>query len=126
MHYALLEESVLLAFDGGPTATLIATLRCATPGQARVFGTDGWIDVLPRFHHPDTIVVHDSAWTATARHADFVLPCTMTLEREDIGGSSNDPLLVAMHKLAEPYGEAKDDYAIFAGLAERLGTEWDQ
>ncbi|MGZ8751020.1 MAG: Gfo/Idh/MocA family protein, partial [Pseudonocardia sp.] len=53
-----LEESVLLAFAGGPTATLIATLRCATPGQARVFGTDGWIDVLPRFHHPDTLVVH--------------------------------------------------------------------
>ena len=57
-HGVDLEESVLLAFDGGPTATLIATLRCATPGQARVFGTDGWIDVLPRFHHPDTIVVH--------------------------------------------------------------------
>jgi hypothetical protein len=24
----------------------------------RVFGTGGWIDVLPRFHHPDTIVLH--------------------------------------------------------------------
>jgi len=23
-----------------------------------VFGTAGWIDVLPRFHHPDTIVLH--------------------------------------------------------------------
>ena len=57
-HGVDLEESVLLAFDGGPTATLIATLRGATPGQARVFGADGWIDVLPRFHHPDTIVVH--------------------------------------------------------------------
>ena len=55
-----LEESVLLGFDdrGGATATLTATLRCATPGQARVFGTDGWIDVLPRFHHPETIVLH--------------------------------------------------------------------
>ena len=53
-----LEESVLLAFGSGATATLTATLRCATPGQARVFGTDGWIDVLPRFHHPETIVLH--------------------------------------------------------------------
>ena len=52
------EETVLLGFDGGRTAALTATLRCATPGQARVFGTDGWIDVLPRFHHPDTIVLH--------------------------------------------------------------------
>ncbi|MDU7522102.1 MAG: molybdopterin-dependent oxidoreductase [Roseomonas mucosa] len=69
----------------------------------------------------DTLVVHEMAWTATARHADIVLPCTMTLEREDIGASSNDPLMVAMHKVAEPHGEARDDYAIFAGLAERLG-----
>ena len=70
----------------------------------------------------DTLVVHELGWTATARHADIVLPCTMTLEREDIGGSRNDPLLVAMHPVAEPYGEARDDYAIFAGLAERLGA----
>jgi biotin/methionine sulfoxide reductase len=70
----------------------------------------------------DTFVVHELGWTATARHADFVLPCTMTLEREDIGGSSHDPLLVPMHALAAPYAQARDDYAIFAGLAERLGA----
>src|SRR5262247_2045283 len=70
----------------------------------------------------DTFVVHELGWTATARHADVVLPCTMTLEREDIGGSSHDPLLVPMHALAAPYGEARDDYAIFADLAERLGA----
>jgi biotin/methionine sulfoxide reductase len=74
------------------------------------------------FAQVDTLVVHDLAFTATARHADIVLPATMTLEREDIGGSSNDPLLVAMHPVAEPFGEARDDYAIFADLAERLGT----
>ena len=34
------------------------SLRNALPGQARVFGTEGWIDVLPRFHHPQTIVLH--------------------------------------------------------------------
>ncbi|HXZ02624.1 MAG TPA: molybdopterin guanine dinucleotide-containing S/N-oxide reductase [Stellaceae bacterium] len=70
----------------------------------------------------DTFVVHESAWTATARHADIVLPATMTLEREDIGAGPTDPLMVAMHRLAEPYGEARDDYAIFSALAERLGT----
>jgi predicted dehydrogenase len=52
------EEGVLLGFADGASAALTATLRCATPGQARVFGTDGWVDVLPRFHHPDTIVLH--------------------------------------------------------------------
>ena len=42
------------------------------------------------FARPDTLVVHESAWTATARHADIVLPCTMSLERNDIGASSAD------------------------------------
>ena len=46
----------------------------------------------------------------------------MTLEREDIGGNPNDPLLVAMHAVTKPHGEARDDYAIFADLAERLGS----
>ena len=69
------------------------------------------------------MVVHDSAWTATARHADIVLPCTTTLERADLGASANDPLLVAMHPAAPPFAEARDDYAIFAALSARLGTE---
>lgn len=69
----------------------------------------------------DTFVVHEIAWTATARHADIVLPCTMTLEREDIGATPTDPLLVAMHRIAEPHGLARDDYDIFCDLARRLG-----
>ncbi|MFL5267184.1 MAG: molybdopterin-dependent oxidoreductase [Stellaceae bacterium] len=73
------------------------------------------------FAQPDTIIVHDSAWTASARHADIVLPATITLEREDIGGSPGDPLLVAMHRAVPPYGEARDDYDIFGELAQRLG-----
>ncbi|MDE2158422.1 MAG: molybdopterin-dependent oxidoreductase, partial [Burkholderiales bacterium] len=92
-----------------------------------------WAGGNPLHHHQDinrlrealwrldTLVVHESAWTATARHADIVLPCTMTLEREDIGAAPPDPLMVAMHRIAEPVGEARDDYEIFADLAERLG-----
>ena len=75
------------------------------------------------FARLDTLVVHELGWTATARHADIVLPCTMTLEREDVGGNNNDPLLVAMHPVARPFGEARDDYAIFSDLARRLGAE---
>jgi biotin/methionine sulfoxide reductase len=69
----------------------------------------------------DTVVVHESAWTATARHADVVLPATITLEREDLGAAAGDPLLVAMHRAVAPFGDARDDYEIFTGLAERLG-----
>ena len=59
---------MLLGFPGGRSAALFSSLRCASPGQLRVFGTEGWIDVLPRFHHPDTIVLHrgDSAETVVA------------------------------------------------------------
>jgi biotin/methionine sulfoxide reductase len=73
------------------------------------------------FARADTVIVHESAWTASARHADVVLPATITLEREDIGAAAGDPLMVAMHRAVAPYGEARDDYDIFAGLAERLG-----
>jgi len=53
-----IEEAVLLGWADGRTASLFSSLRCATPGQMRVYGTAGWIDVPPRFHHPDTIVLH--------------------------------------------------------------------
>ncbi|HEY1702422.1 MAG TPA: molybdopterin-dependent oxidoreductase, partial [Trebonia sp.] len=75
------------------------------------------------FQRPDTVVVHESYWTATARHADIVLPATTTLEREDFSAASNDSHLVAMQRIREPYGQARDDYAIFAALSGRLGLE---
>lgn len=92
-----------------------------------------WAGGNPYHHHQDirrlteafcrldTFVVHESAWTATARHADIVLPATMTLEREDIGTTPTDPLVVAMHRIAPPIGDARDDYDIFCDLARRLG-----
>lgn len=70
----------------------------------------------------DTFVVHESAWTASARHADIVLPCTMTLERDDIGGARTDPLMIAMHRVADPYAQARDDFEIFSELAQRMGA----
>lgn len=73
------------------------------------------------FRRPETIIVHEIAWTATARHADIVLPCTMTLERDDLGVTQTDSLLVAMKRVIAPFGQARDDYDIFTGLAQRLG-----
>jgi biotin/methionine sulfoxide reductase len=73
------------------------------------------------FSRPDTIIVHDSVGTATTCHADIIFPATITAEREDIGASAGDPFLMPMQKLAEPYGQARDDYAIFCDLADRLG-----
>ncbi|MEU5031675.1 molybdopterin-dependent oxidoreductase [Streptomyces milbemycinicus] len=73
------------------------------------------------FGRPDTIVVHEPYWTSTARHADIVLPTTTTLEREDFGAGRRDTHLIAMHRAVDPVGEARDDHAILAALAARLG-----
>ena len=72
---------------------------------------------------PQTIVVHESWWTPTARHADIVLPATTTLERNDVGGSSRDPFILAMHRAIDPVHEARNDWDIFRALAARLGYE---
>ncbi len=69
----------------------------------------------------DTVVVHDPYWTAMAKHADVVVPSTTPFERDDYSGSKNDPLLVAMPAMAEPYAGSRDDYRTFAALADRLG-----
>ena len=73
------------------------------------------------FGRPETVIVHEPYWTATARHADVVLPVTTTLERDDLSAGRGDTHLIAMQRADEPYAEARDEYDIFAGLAERLG-----
>jgi len=52
------EESVLLRYPGGRSALLFASLRSPAPGEARVLGTAGWIQVPPRFHYASRIVLH--------------------------------------------------------------------
>ena len=70
---------------------------------------------------PETVVVHDAWWTATARRADIVLPATTTLERDDIGGSSRDNYVFAMQRAIAPVGSSRNDFDIFAELAQRGG-----
>jgi biotin/methionine sulfoxide reductase len=71
---------------------------------------------------PETVIVNEPWWTATAKRADIVFPVTTSYEREDIGRSNLDDYLFHMPQLVPPVGEARDDYAVFAGLAERLGV----
>jgi biotin/methionine sulfoxide reductase len=75
------------------------------------------------WQRPETIIVHEPWWTATARHADIVLPATTTLERNDIGASHRDAYVLAMQQAIAPLGEAKSDFAIYSALARRLGCE---
>lgn len=77
------------------------------------------------FGRPETVVVHETHWTATARHADIVLPATTTLEREDMAGSRGDLTLRVMRRAVEPHGLARDEYDTYTDLAERLGVRED-
>ncbi|MEA9390131.1 molybdopterin-dependent oxidoreductase [Acerihabitans sp. TG2] len=70
---------------------------------------------------PDTVIVQDIVWTPAARMADIVLPVTTTLERNDIGGSSRDRFIFAMHQAIPPQHQARNDVDIFSELAQRLG-----
>lgn len=70
---------------------------------------------------PETVIVQDIVWTPAAQMADIVLPVTTTLERNDLGGSSRDRHLFAMHQAIAPQHQARNDYDIFSELAERLG-----
>ncbi|MGI9437234.1 MAG: molybdopterin-dependent oxidoreductase, partial [Geminicoccaceae bacterium] len=71
---------------------------------------------------PETIIVHEPFWTATAKRADIVLPATTSLERNDIGGSSRDPHVFFMPKLIAPMAQARNDFDIFRDLSDRLGV----
>ena len=139
--------SVRMSFGKNPTGSFIPVARIADmmlhPGEEYDFNGERrtypdirmvyWCGGNPFHHHqdlnrlvkawrrPETIVVHDPWWTSTARHADIVLPATTTLERNDIGSSSRDRFILAMHKVIEPVGDARHDFDIFSELAERLG-----
>ena len=75
------------------------------------------------WRQPETIIVHEPWWTATAKRADIVLPATTPYEREDIGRAQGDSYLFHMDKLISPVGEARNDYDIFTALAQRMKIE---
>ena len=71
---------------------------------------------------PETVIVNEPFWTATARHADIVFPSTTPLERNDVSLSAIDCHLAPMPRAVSPFGQARNDYDIFIGLAQRLGV----
>ena len=75
------------------------------------------------WQRPETVIVHEHSWTATARRADLVLPCTTPLERTDMMINKRDPALIFMSPAKMPHGQAKDDHEIFRLLAQRFGVE---
>ena len=94
-----------------------------------------WAGGNPYHHHqdlnrlrtawskPETIIVNEPVWTATARHADIVFPTTTALEREDFAWGGIELAGSPMHQALERYAQARDDYDVFTALAARLGCK---
>jgi len=130
-----------------PVATYIPVARISdmllNPGQSIDFNGKCvtypdikliyWAGGNPFHHHqdlnhlrkawqkPDTIIINEQVWTATARQADIVFPITTMMERNDLGGSSYDHWLSPMRQVVKPYARSGSDYQVFTGLAEQLG-----
>ncbi|MCZ4677023.1 trimethylamine-N-oxide reductase TorA [Citrobacter sedlakii] len=81
--------------------------------------------LIKAWQHPETIVVNEPYWTATAKYADIVLPVTTTYERNDMdmGGDYSQLYVFPLRQCVPPQYESKNDFDIFAGIAEKLGLK---
>jgi predicted dehydrogenase len=116
------DASLLLAFPGGATALLTTSLHSPMPGSARVFGADGWIDVLPRFHHPTEVVLHRPGVDATS---------VVALPRG--GGYSHELIEVTTcvqdgraESAIMPLGDTITVQRILEDAVAQLGVEWHE
>lgn len=94
-----------------------------------------WAGGNPFHHHQDlrrltralgeleTLVVHETHWTPTAKHADIVLPVAAAPERDDVAAGAGDTRLRASRRAVPPPGEAREELWIYSRLGERLGVD---
>ncbi|MBN8942449.1 MAG: molybdopterin-dependent oxidoreductase [Rhizobiales bacterium] len=93
-----------------------------------------WAGGNPYHHHqdlnrlseawtrPETIIVQDPMFTATAQRADIVLPANSSIERNDIAGNRRSDLILAMQQAIAPVGNSRSDFDIFNAIARELGV----
>lgn len=78
--------------------------------------------LINAWQKPELIVISEPYWTAAAKHADIVLPITTSFERNDMTmtGDYSNQHLVPMKQVVQPQGEARNDFDVFADMAEFL------
>jgi biotin/methionine sulfoxide reductase len=118
----LLNPGAPFAFDGGTHR--YPDIRMVWWAGGNPFHHQPDLNRLRRaWARPETVIVQDPFWTATARHADIVLPATTPCERNDFGLAKAEGHLVAMRQAVPPAGGARNDADILRGVAARLGLE---
>lgn len=70
---------------------------------------------------PEVVIANEIWWNALARRADIVFPVTSPLERNDLVCSGRDRMIFASHRVVAPIGQARNDFDVFHGIAQRLG-----
>lgn len=73
---------------------------------------------------PEVVIVNDSWWNATTRHADIVLPAKLQFERNDIVCTKGSRHIFAAAQVVACPVDARSDYEIFSSLAARMGQHY--
>src|SRR5688572_8050818 len=117
---AIAPKEITTPGKGQLRALLIAAGNPVTSAPDRA----EWDDALPKL---DLLVSLDFYVTETNRHADYILPATTFLERDDypwfIGGHMTPPYAVWTDAVEEPRGEARPEWWVVAQLSRRLKVE---
>ncbi len=118
-----------------PAATLAKEITTPGTGQVRALLVSSGNPALSVPNGPELeraldqlelLVAIDLYVTDTGRHADYVLPATTFLEREDFPSAfltfQTTPFVQWTEPVLEPRGEVRQEWEIIDGIARRLGT----
>lgn len=119
-----------------PSLTLLEEMTTPGEGQIRalmvvganpVMSMPGGPSLPTGFAELDLMVALDLYETETTRHADYILPVTTALERDDINQFFMNhmvrPFAQYVRAVLPPQGEARGEYEILRDLAVRMGRE---
>ena len=118
-----------------PATLLPAEITTPGKGQIRVFFVSAGNPVLSvpdgtalehAFGELDLMVSLDFYVNETNRHADYVLPATTFLEREDIPvaflGLFSTPFIQVTKPVVPPAGESRQEWQVIDDLSRRIGV----
>jgi predicted dehydrogenase len=121
------EATMLWTAADGRHGVAACSLRSPLPGSAAVFGTDGWIEIPPRFHHPTRIRLHRAVGTPTIQETEeIVMPATgagYTHELEEVHRCLAEGLVESP---AMPLADTLSVMAVLESALHALGVHFTE